>query len=218
MVGAAVSGCGEGELRYRNETPCYPRGASTVRRHSGAGGRSPAVELIEFVREDLKRLHNTFDRGTADLTPAQWHAIPGGPQSRANSIAFEMWHYARTEDNVVRYIVQSRPTVWMDGNWAVRLGLPERVQGTGMSTEEAHALRIQDLGAFKQYVQDVWASTNDFLERVDPAALDAVKLVRPLGEMPLIRALTQVCLTHGFQHIGQLDLTRTLIGAPNVGI
>jgi len=176
------------------------------------------VNLLDFVRTDLKRLHNTLDRGTSDLTPAQWHAIPGGSESRANSIAFEVWHYARTEDNVVRYILQARPTVWMEGGWAARLGLPERPQGTGMSTEEAHALRIDDIDAFRQYVQGVWASTTDYLAAVDERALDEVRMVRPLGEMPLIRALAQVCLTHGFEHLGQLDLTRTLVGAPAAGI
>ena len=31
---------------------------------------------------------------------------------KANTIAFGLWHYARTEDNVVRYLLQDRrPTV-----------------------------------------------------------------------------------------------------------
>jgi hypothetical protein len=97
-----------------------------------------------------------LDRGVADLTPAQWHAIPAD-NARANTIAFEMWHYARTEDNIVRFIIQGRrPTVWMEGGWAERLGLPAVAQGTGMSTEEAQSMRIADLDAFKQYVQAVW--------------------------------------------------------------
>ena len=38
------------------------------------------------------------------------------------------------------------------------------------------------------------------------------KTVRPLGEMPGSRALAQVCLTHGFTHLGGLELSRTLLG------
>lgn len=176
------------------------------------------MTLLEFVTADLKRLHTLLDKGVADLTPEQWHTVPGGPESRANSIGFEVWHFVRTEDNIVRFILQGRPTVWMDGGWAAKLGLPDRAQGTGMSTEDAHALRIGDIDGFKQYMQDVWASTAEFLANADESELNEVKQVRPLGEMPAIRALGQVCMTHGFQHFGQLELARSIIGAPYLGI
>jgi len=90
-------------------------------------------------------------------------------------------------------------------------------QGTGMSTAEAQALRLKDLPLFKGYTQKVWASTEDFLTRSNPAALDAVVTVKPLGEMPGIRALGQTCLSHGMTHAGEIELARTLIGAGPVG-
>lgn len=177
------------------------------------------MNLVEFIQAELTRLHGLFEKGVADLTPEQWHAVPGGPESAANHIAFELWHYVRTEDNIVQFILQGKPTVWMQGNWAQRLGLPERTQGTGMSTAEAHALRIHDLDGFKQYMQDVWSATAAYLAQVDPAGLDQPKLVKPLGEMPAARVLGQVCLTHGFTHLGGLELTRTLLGIPTaIGI
>ena len=44
-------------------------------------------------------------------------------------------------------------------------------------------------------------------------------LVKPLGEMPAIRALGQVCMTHGFTHLGELETYRTLLGLkPAIGI
>jgi hypothetical protein len=177
------------------------------------------MTLLEFIEAELTRLHAMLDRGVADLTPEQWHTIPAG-NATANTIAFEMWHYARTEDNIVRFILQGRrPTVWMEGGWAQRLGLPAVAQGTGMSTEEAQALRIIDLDAFKQYVQAVWASTADYLSNPDTTVFDQPVLVKPLGEMPAIRALGQVCMTHGFTHLGELELCRTLLGLkPAIGV
>jgi hypothetical protein len=75
-----------------------------------------------------------------------------------------MWHYVRTEDNIVRFILQNRrPTVWMEGGWAERLSLPPVTQGTGMSAGDAQALRIADLAAFAQYKRDVYASTDEWL-------------------------------------------------------
>lgn len=170
------------------------------------------MNLVEFIQAELTRLHALLDKGVADLSPEQWHAIPGGAGSAANSIAFEIWHFVRTEDNIVQFILQGRPTVWMAGGWAARLALPERAQGTGMSTAEAQSLRIDDLAGLKQYTQEVWGASNAYLANPDPAEFDQPKLVRPLGEMPAIRALGQVCLTHGFTHLGELELSRTLLG------
>ena len=48
---------------------------------------------------------------------------------------------------------------------------------------------------------------------------DQPVLVKPLGEMPAIRALGQVCMTHGFTHLGELETYRTLLGLkPAIGI
>jgi len=42
--------------------------------------------------------------------------------------------------------------------------------------------------------------------------------VRPLGEMPKGRALGQVCLTHGWGHLGEIDHLRVLLDKPGIGI
>jgi DinB superfamily len=173
------------------------------------------LSAAEFIQLGLKRLHASLDKALADLTPEQLHTVPAG-HPKANTIAFGLWHYARTEDNVVRYLLQDRrPTVWGEGGYAEKLGLPPVAQGTGMSTAEAQALRIKDLALFRDYQAKVWASTDEFLARPDrDAALGKVITVKPLGEMPAIVALGTVCLTHGMTHFGEMELARTLVGAP----
>jgi DinB family protein len=169
------------------------------------------MTALDLVKLELTRLHASYDRVLDELTPEQLHRVPAG-HPKANTIAWGVWHYVRTEDNVVRYILQARrPIVWAEGGYAEKLGLPPVAQGTGMSTAEAQALRLKDLGLFRDYVAKVWASTDEFLARIDPAALDSAVTVKPLGEMPGIRALVQVCVTHGFTHIGEIELARTLV-------
>ena len=171
------------------------------------------MTTLELITHELRRLHKALDTSLCDLTPEQFHQVPAGHPA-ANTIAWGLWHYARTEDNVVRYILQNRrPIVWAEGGYAEKLGLPPIAQGTGMSPQEAQALRIKDLALFRDYVAKVWASTEDYLARVDPAALDAVVTIKPLGEMPAVRALMEVCITHGFTHAGEIELARTLVGA-----
>lgn len=174
------------------------------------------MTAVEFIGTELKRLHRMLDASMADLTPDELHAVPGG-HPKANTIAWGLWHYVRTEDNVVRFVLQNRrPSVWQEGGYAEKLGLPPVAQGTGMPTAEAHALRIKDLALFRDYMQRVWASTEQFIATTDPVALDAAVTVKPLGEMPAVRALGQVCLSHGMTHAGEIELARTLLGKGGV--
>jgi len=171
------------------------------------------MTTLELITHELRRLHKALDKSLEGLTPEQLHQVPAG-HATANTIAWGLWHYARTEDDVVRYILQNRrPIVWMEGGYAEKLGLPPVAQGTGMTTPEAQALRIKDLALFRDYVAKVWASTDEYLARVDAAALDATVTIKPLGEMPAVRALADVCVTHGFTHFGEIELARTLVGA-----
>jgi hypothetical protein len=170
------------------------------------------MTALELVKVELGRLHTSYEKLMEGLTPEQLHQVPAG-HPKANHIAWGVWHYVRTEDNVVRYILQNRrPIVWAEGGYAEKLGLPPVAQGTGMTTAEAQAMRIKDLGLFREYMTKVWASTDEYLAKVDPAALDTVVTIRPLGDMPAIRALAQVCVSHGFTHVGEIELARTLVG------
>jgi hypothetical protein len=85
-----------------------------------------------------------------------------------------------------------------------------------MSTADAHALRINDVELFGAYMQKVWASTDELFAGADPALFGKTVMVRPLGEMTILRALTQVCVSHSMTHVGELELLRTLVGASPV--
>src|SRR5258706_12806067 len=97
----------------------------------------------EFIHLELRRLHTMLDTSVSDLTPDQLHAVPGG-HPKANTIAWVIWHVVRTEDNVVRFVVQGRrPTVWAEGGYADKLGLPPVAQGTGIAPAEAQGPRVR---------------------------------------------------------------------------
>src|SRR3972149_1019043 len=87
------------------------------------------LTLAEFVHAELKRLHRGLAKTLAERTPGQLHTVPGG-HPKANTIAWGLWHYARTEDNVVRWVLQDRrPSVWTEGGYAEKLGLPPAAPG-----------------------------------------------------------------------------------------
>lgn len=171
------------------------------------------LTAADFIRANLKRLHAGFDKVMAELTPDQLHAVPGG-HPKANTIGWGVWHYTRTEDNIVRWVIQERkPPIWVEAGYGEKLGLPPAAQGTGMSSTEAQALRIKDVALFREYMGKVWAGTDELIAGASPELLDKIITVKPLGDMSVVQCLGQVGLTHGMTHLGEIELARTLIGA-----
>ena len=170
------------------------------------------MDIIDFFRVEQTRLHRWTRIALEDLTPEEWHFSIGG---NTNSIAFLVWHSARTEDNILRFILQGRPTIWAEGNWHEQLGLPPRVQGTGMATGEAQAFHITDPALFMQYVEQVWSEYEAYLASISDggkALSERVVMVKPLGEMPALQAVGQVCITHLNIHYGEMALLRGAMG------
>ena len=88
-----------------------------------------------------------------------------------------------------------------------------------MGEYRRQALRIADLDGFAQYKREVYASTDEWLSNPDESTFSNAVTVKPLGEMPAIRALGQVVMTHGFTHLGEIELMRTLMGLkPAIGV
>jgi len=175
------------------------------------------LTAAEFIQTQLRRLHAGLEKSMADLTVEQLHAVPAG-HPKANTIAWGLWHYARTEDNIVRWVIQDRrKPIWIDGGFAERLGLPATAQGTGMTSAEAQALRIKDIPLFQEYMRQVWAGTDELLAGATPALFEKMVTVKPLGDMSVIQCLGQVGLIHGMTHLGEIELARTLVGAGGAG-
>jgi len=170
------------------------------------------MDIIDFYRHEQKRLHDEMSGSVGDLASEEWnHTIEG----RGNSIAFLVWHCARTEDNILRFILQGRQTIWAESNWHERLHLPPRVQGTGMAMEEARAFHLADPALFMQYANEVWREYESYLDGInDGGAALSVRIVtvKPLGDMPAILAIGQVCISHCFIHLGEIALLRGTLG------
>jgi len=168
------------------------------------------MNIIDFFRIEQKRLHAELRSSVRDLTVDEWHYIVPGT---CNHIAFLMWHCVRTQDNILRFILQGRPPIWNEGNWHERLKLPSRVQGTGMVTDEAHSLHIADPALFMQYAEEVWQEYEAYLASISDGGAELgerIVKVKPLGEMPALRAIGQVCISHLFTHLGEIA---ALLGA-----
>jgi hypothetical protein len=173
------------------------------------------ADSIDFIRDSIRRLHSEYNHALSGLTAEQVHW-------RANDqglpIAFVLWHYVRTEDNVINYVLQGRPTIWLERGLHETYGLHKAAQGTGMTLQEAQSIRLEPFDLFLDYVSAVWRATEDFLASKGEAYLDERTMVKPLGEMPVRTAVGQMCLTHGFTHLGEIAYLRGLLGLRGMAV
>jgi hypothetical protein len=173
--------------------------------------------IAQLLQESIRNQHNMIDQAVQELTPEQLHWVARG--TNANHIGFTLWHYVRTEDNVIQFILQDRkPTIWIEGNYFERFGLERVAQGTGMTTDDAHALRLPAIDQWMEYQRAVWKATDDFLGSVDDESLERMVQVKPLPEMKARQALSNVVLTHGHSHFGEICMLRVLQGLPSSNI
>ncbi len=172
------------------------------------------MDTRDFLKHFVGVLHEAYDRALNDLSEEQFYFRPS---ETTNHIAFTAWHWVRTEDNVVQFVLQRQQTVWVNDQLDESWGLPRVAQGTGMPVEEAAALRVPSVGEFLEYARKVWAATDRYLDTVTEEELSRVTKISPFGEIPVLQGLGQTVLVHGNQHLGEIWLIRELQGLKGLG-
>ncbi len=164
----------------------------------------------ELLRKSLTSMHSLLDKAVEGMTADHFNFRP---QEGGVSAFFSLWHYVRTEDNIVNWVVQRQPTVWMNGGYPETFALHPTSQGTGMTEAQANAVQVHDVGRWHEYQQKVWQSTDAYLAAMSPAEFDSRRVtIKPLPEMTLWDGLFGVCLSHGYRHVGEIEYVRGVQG------
>lgn len=155
------------------------------------------------------------------------------PHPRVNSIAWNLWHMARVEDAGLNRFVADRPQVWEEG-WMEKMNVPWRHHGSEMSFPEVDDLSQRiTLPALRDYADAVHQRT---LEVVETLNLDNLAEIVPTDRIRTIivdeglahsnpdgfiqtytgwtkgKCLMNFCLTHPYQHIGEIGVIAGLLG------
>ena len=102
-----------------------------------------------------------------------------------NSIAWLLWHMARTEDVGLSVFISCRPQLADDEDWFSRLNVARRDIGTGMTDAEVRRLSAEiDLRALDAYWDAITRRTQRIVRELDPAGAgrDRRPGVRPRGD------------------------------------
>jgi hypothetical protein len=170
-------------------------------------------ELHEYLRLELKAMHRLYTAVTADLTDEQVNHVPDGGHQ---NLGFSLWHFVRTEDNCIQFVIQRKPTVWIEGGWPEKFGLDNKSQGTGFTDEQARGFRLNGIGDFRTYMAEVFQRTEDFVRNLTDEEAARNVTVKPLGEMSILTAISGLCMTHGYRHLGEIEFAKGLV-APKGG-
>ena len=161
--------------------------------------------LVHFVT-DLNQQYATV---LSSLSDQHLYHVPN---DRSNHIVFNAWHWLRTEDNILNFVFQDRkPPLWLRQELHEKWDLPKVAQGTGMSDEDARALRVPSGEALAQYARDVLQDVLPYLQSSSADELATVTKVVPWGELPKVQHIGQVIIAHGYGHLGQIDATRAAL-------
>lgn len=164
--------------------------------------------LVHFIGN----VNRGYERAVADLNDEQLHFLPDG---LCCHIAFHAWHLIRTEDNIINFVCQNRKLpVWLREGLDQKWGLPRVAQGTGMTPDEARAVRLPGTGPFIQYIHDVWADVEPYLSSASMEELQSIARVADAGEKTKLQHIVQTVIAHGNNHLGQIMVLRSLQGLP----
>lgn len=169
------------------------------------------------------------DRLLEDLSDEQLRVAPSG----LNSIVWGLWHLSRYEDLVVNTVLGGGPEVFDDA-WAGRMGVGTGHAGTGFGDDEVAGMSAAiDIGALVEYRAAAGRRTQEWLGEMEAGALndrpdiDAIAGsateagVRASWVMDFWKGKTAgdlllvPVLAHGFTHIGEAFVTRSLLGGEN---
>jgi len=164
---------------------------------------------LEYFHSAAQELHENLKESLKGLTDEQLHFRPMG---KGNHIAFILWHLVRTEDSVINFLLQKKQPVWNAEGWDKKFGMDARAQGTGMTPEQAAAIKISAPEEFLKYTEKVFRATEAFLGGIKEEDLAEVRDLPVLGKRNLYQVIGGITLQHGAEHLGEIWYIKGLQG------
>lgn len=162
---------------------------------------TPADVLADAFGRIREAVHDALH----DIDPK---ALTYRPDPEANSIAWLVWHLARTQDDHIAGVAGTEQQ-WTAAGWHDRFALPFAVDaiGYGQSAEEVGAVQVSDPALLLGYFDAAADVTAAYLGSLTEADLDRV--VDERWDPPVTLAVRLVSVVaDNLQHVGQVAYLR----------
>ena len=175
---------------------------------------------------DMLKLQNYLAHYTGELVERTASAVEGlnqedlhfRPDGPCNSIGFDAWHIARTADNLIHFAFAREMPAWLQQGLNEAWGLPKADQGTGMTPEEAYALRFPSAELLAKYARDVATAVVPKIQGYSDEYLTERMDIKPNGNLARLEIIGQVIINHGNNHFGMINTSLTQAGHPGLGV
>lgn len=179
---------------------------------------------LSSIRRRIRAMHSLWREavGTQSLEQVNHFERDG-----VLPIAFSLNHCVRAEDQTVQQMFKSEAPIWIAGGWAEKIGVTIDAMGKEQSVSEMQGIRFADYGAFKDYMDQVFTSTDDWLGALEPERLNETLFggampqvmaktfsARVVGDGPytLMDGIECWIFQHGIRHLGEMEHARALVG------
>ena len=164
---------------------------------------------IDYFCSAMKDMHTNFVTAVKELNDGQLYFRP---LDKGNHIAFTFWHLVRTEDLVINFLLQKKSPIWNEKGWDKKLGMDPQSQGTGMTDEQAAAVKISDMKEFINYTEAVFAASEAYVKALTEKDLETVKELPMLGKKSIFDVIGGTTIQHGAGHLGEVWYIKGLLG------
>jgi uncharacterized damage-inducible protein DinB len=162
----------------------------------------------ELLADAFGRVRDTVHAAVADLSAEQ---LAYRIDRSANSIAWLVWHLARTQDDHLAGVMQTEQ-VWLSGGWAERFDLPfpPLAHGYGHSSADVAAVRVESPDLLTGYYDAVHEQTIRYVTGLTDA--DLPRVVDERWDPPVTLAVRLVSvISDDLQHAGQAAFIRGIV-------
>ncbi len=187
--------------------------------------RSPAADqalVLDSLQRRMRAMHSLYYDAVATMDIDQVNHFE---REGVLPIAFSLFHIVNMIDASFLLMTGVHP-IWT-AEWEDRVRPAIADHGKHRTVAEMIHQRIGDYEAFQQYMGAVFARTEEWLGRLDPAELNRVVIGRPLPPqvastysarvagpdgVTLLDAAECWIYQHGLRHMGEIELARGLVG------
>ena len=126
------------------------------------------MDTVEFISQSLRQVHIRLLASCEGLTQEQvlWRPAP-----TANNIGFNLWHVARSQDDLVNSVLGDKGSIWVSRGVHEAFGQSVNAPDPG-DRMGLRALHIPSLSTLLDYLEAIHSQTIEFVSTLTSERLD----------------------------------------------
>jgi hypothetical protein len=177
---------------------------------------------LDSLRRRLAALHSLYEDAVTTMGPEHVNHFE---REGVLPIAFSLFHIVNMMDSSF-FLMTGELPIW-NADWEARIQMSIPDHGKHKTVGEMVHQRIGDYDAFIEYMRAVFSRTESWLAALEPHELDRVVIQRPFppqiqttfsarvagpAGLTLLDCTECWIYQHGLRHMGEIELSRGLVG------